>query len=81
MNALEMMGDPWKLLQGTKPPGLQTCTWKGLPELLGQGCKNPTLPSTPKGDAAGHGEANTSFLLEKMNENQNTFEKVPVEEE
>lgn len=75
------VGNAWKLLQGTKPPGLHTCTWTGLPGLLGQDCKDSTLPSPPKGDAAGYCEAKSISLLERMNENQNTFEKLPMEQE
>ena len=59
---LEQMGDTWKLLQGTKPPGLQTCTLSGSTELMGQDYKNSTLPSTPCGAATGYSEANPAFM-------------------
>lgn len=63
-----------------EPPG-QDLHMESAPELLGQDYRNSTLPSTPKGEAAGYGEANPSFLLEMMNEYLNTFENLPVEQE
>lgn len=85
---LERMGDTWKLLRGTKWPGLQTCTWSGSTELIGQGYKNSMLPSTPCGTTAGYGEANPvfmplhpNFLLKTMSQHQNTFENLPEEKE
>lgn len=44
-----------------KPPDLKTCTWNGSTELMGQGYKNSTLPSTPSGTTTGHDEANPAF--------------------
>lgn len=64
-----------------KAPNHEICRWRGLPELLGQNYRNSTLPSAPQGDTAGCGGANPGFPLERKNENQNTFEKLPVEQE